>query len=369
MTMLADDHLPYLTTDLPGLGGRIKVEPEDFVVEEQPLYRPSGSGEHLYLWIEKRDVSGERLLEHVARTLGISRNDIGMAGIKDRRAVTRQFLSVPNKAKERVSELTTESIRVLEVMPHGNKLRTGHLAGNHFTIRIRDPLPAATSAVPQLVERLHQLGFPNYYGEQRFGHDGETLDLGCRLLTGETTERQIPYSRRKFLLRLALSAVQSQLFNAVLAERLRSGQLHQVQPGDVLQVVASGGCFVAEDVAAEQLRFDRRETVLTGPMFGPKMKAPSGTAAELEQRQLIASGLSLDHFRRFPKLLPGTRRPLLVWPADLQAESLQDGVRLRFALPSGAYATTLLREVMKGDVSGAVQSADIDHSTLAADTT
>lgn len=347
MTPAAETALPFLTADLPGLHGRLKVEPEDFVVEELPLYSPSGKGEHLFLWIEKRDVSGEQLLEHVARTLGISRHEIGMAGIKDRRAVTRQTLSVPTRCEPRLPDVNTDGIRLLDAQPHGNKLRTGHLAGNRFQIRLRETRPECLDSLPLLLNRLRQQGFPNYYGEQRFGHEGETLDLGRRLLRGEASERDIPFRRRKFLLRLALSAVQSQLFNERLAERLRSGLLHQVQIGDVLQVVASGGCFIAEDVSVEQSRFERRETVLTGPMFGPKMKSPTGAVGEQERRTLAGSGLTLEDFRRFPKLLPGTRRPLLVWPEDLSADVDGVNVVLQFTLPSGAYATTLLREVMK----------------------
>jgi tRNA pseudouridine13 synthase len=345
-----DHPLPYLTADLPGIGGRLKVQPEDFVVDEIPLYTPSGVGEHLYLWIEKRDISGESLLGCLARSLRVSRNDIGMAGLKDRRAVTRQYVSVPHHAAVRVEAASTTAIRVLHSALHGNKLRTGHLAGNRFDVLIRDPDPAAVARLPELLERLRHGGVPNYYGEQRFGYDGETLALGLRLLRGEATERDIPPQRRRFLLRLSLSAVQSQLFNQVLAARLGVGGLQRVVAGDVLQVVASGGCFVAEELAREQPRFDAREVVVTGPMFGPKMKAPAGAAADLEHAVLAASGLTLDHFRRFPKLLPGTRRPLLIWPESLSAEMTSDGLRLVFTLPSGAYATTLLREVMKCDV-------------------
>jgi tRNA pseudouridine13 synthase len=338
--------LPFLTADRPGLGGRIKVEPEDFVVEEVPLYLPSGVGEHLFLWIEKRDVSGEQLLDHLARTLRVSRGDIGMAGLKDRRAVTRQFVSIPRNAEPRVADVDAPGIRVLRALPHGNKLRTGHLAGNRFEILIRDVVPAALAGLDQLVQRLSERGFPNAYGDQRFGRDGETLALGLALLRGERTERDIPPQRRRFLLRLALSSVQSQLFNDLLAERQRHGTLHGVEAGDVMQVVASGGCFIAADLPTEQARFDQRETMITGPIFGPKMKSASGIPGAREQQVLAAAALTIEHFRRFPKLLPGARRPLLCWPQGLMATPSPTGVRLEFLLPSGAYATTLLSEIL-----------------------
>src|SRR5580692_3991197 len=116
------DSLPFLTADLPGTGGTLKQEPEDFVVEEIPAYEPCGEGEHLFLWMEKQDVSGEELLRHVARRLGISSGDIGMAGIKDRRAITRQWISVPVRCEPLAAQIETERIKVLTSARHGNKL-------------------------------------------------------------------------------------------------------------------------------------------------------------------------------------------------------------------------------------------------------
>ena len=343
--------VPCLTADLPGLGGRIKAQPEDFVVEEAPLYLPCGEGEHLYLWIEKRDLSGERLLDHLSRTLGVDRGEIGMAGLKDRRAVTRQYVSVPNRVAERIGRIDVDGVRVLDARPHTNKLRTGHLAGNRFEILIREPRAESLSSLEPLLARIDAFGFPNAYGSQRFGRDAETLQLGLALLREERHERSIPYKRRKFLLRLSLSAVQSLLFNEVLAARLNDGALHRVSSGDVMQVVASGGCFLVDDATAEQARFDRRETVLTGPIFGPKMKPAEGVPGAQEQHCLERSGLTLAQFARYARLTPGARRPALAWPEELRGEVTPDGVRLRFTLPSGAYATTLLREVMKVDLA------------------
>jgi tRNA pseudouridine13 synthase len=339
--------LPLLTASWPGLGGRIKVEPEDFVVEEIPAYVPSGSGEHLFLWIEKRDVAPDHLLGHLSRALGIRREEIGMAGLKDRRAVTRQFVSVPAAAESRVAAADSDQIRVLSAVCHGNKLRTGHLRGNRFDILIRDVSPDSLHRALSIIAALQSHGLPNYYGEQRFGLNGETLSLGLDLLSGRRTERDIPRPQRRFLLRLALSSVQSHLFNEVLAARMEAGELSGVLLGDVMQVVASGGCFIAEDIAREQTRYDAREIVPTGPIFGPKMKSPQGLAVEREMTILERSGLRQADFRRYPKLLPGTRRPLVVWPEDLDCAADPSGLRVKFSLPSGSYATVLLREIMK----------------------
>lgn len=359
--------MPSLTPDDWKLSGRLKVEPEDFVVEEIPAYEPCGTGEHLFLWIEKRDVSADFLLGHLARSLGIRRDDVGMAGIKDRRAVTRQWISVPASAETNVAAIERDGIRILQAARHGNKLKTGHLRGNRFEILLRPPAgsPTDESSRSEAVDRarriissIMQLGVPNDFGEQRFGIDGETLALGLSLLRGKTSAKEIPFKRRKFLNRLALSAVQSMLFNRVLARRREWGLLHEVQPGDVMQVVESGGLFVVEDRGMEQGRFDNRETVITGPLFGPKMKGPSGVARELEWSVLDESELTMAAFDQFRKLTPGGRRPLLLWIEKFDMTEEPDGLRFRFTLPAGAYATVVLREFLVEDAATADLSGE-----------
>ncbi|HJT78231.1 MAG TPA: tRNA pseudouridine(13) synthase TruD, partial [Gemmataceae bacterium] len=265
---------PLVTADLPGIGGRIKSVPEDFEVEEIPAYEPSGSGDFLYLWVEKRDMGAEYFARQVAQRLGIPTGEVGTAGMKDRRAVTRQMVSVPARAEEGLGRLEGEGIRVLRVSHHGNKLRPGHLHGNRFRVLVRDADPAAAERLGPLLERLRQEGLPNFYGPQRFGHDGETAALGLALLRGEppptSASGRRPNLRSPFLRKLALSAAQSALFNHCLARRLADGLLRRVIEGDVMAKWPFGGLFVAADVAREQERFDGRETVHTGPIFGRK---------------------------------------------------------------------------------------------------
>jgi len=365
---------PLLTTDLPGIGGRIKHVPEDFEVEEIPAYEPCGSGDFLYLWLEKRDMGAEYFVRQVAKRLDLHIGAVGTAGLKDRHAVTRQMVSVPVQAEAQLPQLEGDSIRLLRTSRHTNKLKAGHLHGNRFRILIRDAAPDTSALLPPVLEQLRREGLPNYYGPQRFGRDGETLQLGLAMLEASggrkppvaadaqaATEGLRPplakLSRSPFLRKLALSAAQSALFNQYLGQRLMDGLLRQVLLGDVMSKRPFGGLFVVQDLAREQARFDAGETVHAGPIFGRKTFAASGPAAEREAAILQAAGLTSASFAGFGKLVQGTRRPNLVFVDDLQAAVEPDGVRLTFTLPAGSYATVLLREVMKADLD-ATEAAD-----------
>jgi tRNA pseudouridine13 synthase len=336
--------LPLLTHALPGIGGRIKEQPEDFEVEEIPAYEPSGEGAFLYLWIEKRDMGAEYFVRTLARKLNLPVGEIGTAGMKDRRAVTRQMVSVPASAEAQLALIEGDGVRLLSVSRHTNKLRVGHLRGNRFNILIREPAPEAAARLGPLLEAIGRQGFPNFYGPQRMGKEGETAALGLALLRGERPPRGRP---SPFLRRLAVSAAQSLLFNHWLEHRLRDGLFSSVLLGDVMTKLPFGGLFVVEDLASEQARFERREIVYTGPMFGRKLYAAAAVASERESAVLEEAGLETRHFFGFGKLLAGTRRAGIVYPEDLQAETVSEGVRLRFTLPAGSYATVLLREFLK----------------------
>jgi len=339
---------PVLTADLPGVGGRIKARPEDFDVEEIPAYQPCGQGDFLYLWVEKRAMGAEFFIRHVARRLDLPVGEVGTAGLKDRHAVTRQMVSVPARAEARLPQLDGDGVRLLSVGRHGNKLKPGHLHGNRFRVVIRDVGAAAEAALPPILDRLGRDGLPNFYGPQRFGRDGETALLGLALLRNEPPPPQVRGNpRNPFLRKLALSAAQAALFNHCLARRIGDGLFRRVLPGDVMAKWPFGGMFVAEDVGREQARFDARETVTAGPMFGRKMYAAAGESAGREAAVLEYAGLTPAAFGGFGKLLSGTRRHNLVYINDLTAERDAEGVRLGFTLPAGTYATVLLREVMK----------------------
>jgi tRNA pseudouridine13 synthase len=345
---------PLWTADLLGTGGRIKSAPEDFEVEEIPAYQPSGSGDFLYLWIEKRDMGAEYFVRQVARRLELPPGEVGTAGMKDRHAVTRQMVSVPAAAEERLGQLEGDGLRVLRVSRHGNKLKPGHLHGNCFRILIRDVPPETQQRLGPLLERLRRDGLPNFYGPQRFGRGGETGRLGLGLLRDGPKAQP----RGPFLRKLALSAAQSTLFNFYLARRLQDGLLRTVLSGDVMAKWPFGGMFLAREVAAEQGRFDARETVPAGPIFGRKTFPAAGDAAAREAAILQDASLSISAFAGFGKLVQGTRRHNLIYIDDLQAVPEAEGLRCTFTLPAGSYATVLLREITKSDLKDAEEDTE-----------
>ena len=344
---------PLLTPDLPGCGGTIRVRDEDFEVEEVPSYEPSGAGDHLFLWVEKRGMAPEYFARQIAQRLGLHPGDVGTAGLKDRHALTRQWVSVPKEAEPNVGKIDGNGVRVLKTGRHTNKLKAGHLHGNRFRILVRDVEPAAGERLGPLLDRLRQRGLPNFYGPQRFGRDGSTVELGWQCLAGKAPRRLRP-----FLFRFALSAVQSLLFNDYLGRRLQDGLFRTVLDGDVMAKWPAGGMFVTRDSPAEQARFDVKEIVTAGPMFGKKTYPAEGTAAAREADVLRAHELTLNSFGGFGKLVLGTRRHNLVYLDDLTAAWEPDGLRLGFTLPAGSYATILLREVMKTAVDEPEEPAE-----------
>ncbi len=339
-------YLPRLNADAPSIDAVIKRDPEDFVVEEVAAYEPCGEGEHLFLWIQKRDVSAEGLLQHLSTTLKIPTRDIGAAGMKDRRAITRQWVSVPASAESRLERVETSAVQVLKSARHRNKLKTGHLVANRFEIHVRGIAKPLRESVYESAARVSVGGFPNYFGPQRFGHGGQTATQGFDLLKGQLRTNQIPRQRRRFLIRLCISAAQSMVFNSVLGNRITDGRITTVTVGDVLQKTESGGMFVCENVEVDQSRLEAGEVALTGPMHGPKMRRAEGDAAKWDEAGLARWELTEEQFAEFSRVAHGTRRRMMVTAEDLETEPATGGVKLKVTLPSGVYATVLLREVL-----------------------
>ena len=324
--------------------GRYKVEPEDFVVEEIPLYQLDGSGEHVYLHVEKRAVSTLHLLDDLSEQLRLDPRSIGVAGLKDAQAVSRQWVSVQGVTDEEAARLSGRSWRVLEARRHGNKLKMGHLAGNRFELVLRDTAPGDLAKARAGLEQMTRLGVPNYFGEQRFGKRGANLEKGLQILSEEGSRigRRIP--RRVFS--LLVSAVQSEVFNRIVVRRLQG--LGTLWHGDLAWIHRNGAVFVVEDPVREQKRADTLEISPSGPLPGPKMAMPLGDMRSLEAAVMAELGLTPQSFARVPfGLARGDRRPLRVPLWDASAEEAPGlGLRLRFGLPKGSYATAVLRELL-----------------------
>lgn len=339
---------PFRPVRHPGLpaapiAGVHKVEPADFVVDELPLYEPSGEGQHLWLRVEKCGIATMPAAEAIAAALGVPLRQVGWAGLKDAQAITRQWLSVEGADEARARALELPGIRVLELRRHGNKLKLGHLRGNRFSILVRGPGAAELPAVEANLGWLAAHGVPNWVGEQRFGKRGANLDKGLSILAGDPrrTARRIP----KRLLRLLVSAVQSEVFNRVLAARLDG--YDRVEDGDVAWLHRNGACFLVEQAVNERVRCQRFEISPSGPLPGPKCLQPHGEPGALERR--VLAGLDLDPaaFGAVPGgTNEGARRPLRVPLADPAAAVEDGGIRLGFELPQGSFATSVLRELL-----------------------
>ncbi len=350
---------PRLTSALPGTGGALKTVPEDFLVEELPTYLPSGEGEHTYLFIEKTGVTTEEAVVRLCRATGIARAAVGIAGMKDRQARARQWVSMPGLAPDRALALSVPDVRVLSASLHGNKLRTGHLRGNRFELVLRglrctvdEALTRARAIGAVLAER----GMPNRYGAQRFGARGDNAARGRELLMGDEAKRsgrRLARGER----RLLVSAFQSELFNLYLDARMTDDLLTTALDGDLARRRDSGGLFPVDAANLDETRLRLAAHVLdvTGPMFGHQMLAPrpGSPAAAREDAILSARGITPALLEAGGALAEGTRRPLTVPVEDFSAAPGPDPetLRLSFSLPSGAYATVFMDEVQKGEIA------------------
>lgn len=324
----------------------LRVRPEDFQVEERMPIVPTGSGEHLWLRVRKRGFNTEHVAKLLARIAGIARRDVGYAGMKDRHAVTVQWFSLQlaGRGDPGWQELP-DGIEVLEAVRHNRKLKTGALAGNCFTLVLRECRGDA-HAMHARVEALRRAGAPNYFGEQRFGRDGANVAHARALFAGAETVRN------RHLQGLYLSAARSFLFNEVLAERVRAGNWNALLPGEACMLAGSRSFFVVDEPDAEtQRRLAAYDIHPGGPLWGRGEPPCRADALALEQQ--VAA--------RYPELTHGLeeaglrqeRRALRVMPEAIEAEPVErDGWRLRFCLPAGSYATAVVRELADYRVAG-----------------
>ena len=396
--------LPRTLSDLKPTAGLIKSDYEDFTVEEVPLYPADDAGTHTYFLLEKRGLSTMHAVGDLARALNVSRRAIGYAGLKDARAVTRQWMSIEHVDPALVQSLQIPRLRVLSVTRHHNKLRLGHLKGNRFVIRVRGTQTERLAEFQDALGRLVRVGVPNYFGHQRFGGRGDAWEVGRAVVRDDLEQaldvvlgRPSQYDRGdihaarglyekglyadagrrwpvmfrderralktmastrgkkrrafraidKTLRRFYVSAFQSHLFNQIVAKRLQHG-LQRLWDGDLAVLHVSGAVFSVIDAEIEQPRADAFEISPSGPLFGYRMTEPEGDPGRMEAEVLCAEDLEPATFRSATLRVKGARRSLRFLPAEakisLGADDRGAYLEFRFELPRGCYATALLRE-------------------------
>ena len=365
-----------------------KITPEDFIVEELPLYEPSREGTHTFFAIQKRNVSTLEAINRIARELQVSPRDFGYAGLKDKNAITTQVLSVEGVPPERVLKIEQPAIEVLWAEQHRHKLRVGHLRGNRFEITVRDFDQDQLPIIKRGMEELVTKGVPNRFGAQRFGNKNDSHVIGKALMKAEwetvvhymltddipqannvarrmrrelarkSAEKAvmcIPHRLRK----LFLSAYQAYLFNCLLEKR--SPHLGKLLDGDLAVKHDNGACFLVTDARTEQRRADALEISPSGPIFGYKMRLPADDVLALETSILVDEGIRFEAFRKIMGIrLPGTRRALRMQMHCHEVSTVGNtGIHFNFTLPAGGYATVVLDEIRSDLESSGFQAHSV----------
>jgi tRNA pseudouridine13 synthase len=345
-TALFFGQMPYVTAKESKITGKIRLEPNDFQVEELESYSPTGSGEHLFVRFRKTGLTTPEAVSRIARALDTDPREASWAGLKDRYAVTEQWASFRGGDPVKAHTIKIDQISILKAALHPHKLRTGHLRGNRFLIRIRETPRDSCEIAQGILSRLDQVGLPNYYGEQRFGFKGRNIEQARGwVVNGEKSPRD------RFSRKFYLSVFQSAIFNDWLAQRLQMVPIDSPLDGDLFRKEDTGGMFVTEELESTRVRMKNWEISPTGPIFGDKMRRAEGRARELEESILQRWSVSIDTFRRYKKYGPGSRRTARVRPHQWNVSYEADALILSFQLPKGAYATALLRELLKNEAS------------------
>ncbi|HCR3982348.1 TPA: tRNA pseudouridine(13) synthase TruD [Kluyvera ascorbata] len=338
--MIQFDALTYLHGKPQGTG-QLKASPEDFLVVEDLGFEPDGEGEHILVRILKNGCNTRFVADALAKFLKIHAREVSFAGQKDKHAVTEQWLCarVPGNTMPDLSQFQLEGCQVLEYARHKRKLRLGALKGNQFTLVLREV--SGRDDVETRLQAIAERGVPNYFGAQRFGIGGSNL-LGA-LRWAESGAPVRDRNKRSFW----LSAARSALFNQIVSERLKKPDFNQVVDGDALQLAGRGSWFVAtdEEQAVLQARVDARELMITAALPGSGDWGTQRTALEFEQTVLAEETVLQSLLQR--EKVEAARRAMLLYPQQLSWNWWDDvTVELRFWLPAGSFATSVVRELI-----------------------
>ncbi|WAT00097.1 tRNA pseudouridine(13) synthase TruD [Rouxiella chamberiensis] len=325
----------------PLSNGTLKAHAEDFIVEEDLGFEPDGEGEHLLVRIRKTGCNTQFVAEQLARFAGVHPRSVSYAGLKDRHAVTEQWFCVhlPGKENPDLANFKLEGCEVVRFARHLKKMRIGTLKGNAFTLVLRDLTNLAD--IEQRLAQIQTRGVPNYFGVQRFGRGGNNLVQAVRWARDEIRVKERP--KRSFY----LSASRSALFNMVSSERLAKGLMQEALLGDALQLSGRGSWFVAkaEELASVQSRVAQGELLITAPLPGD---GPLGSQQDAEEFELscIADQTYLLSLLKRERVDPA-RRAIMLHPQHLAWKALDAStLELKFWLPAGSFATSLVRELM-----------------------
>ena len=295
-----------IVNEAPRLQGVIRQSVEDFFVNELLDFTPEGSGEHLYLKVEKENLTTIDVVKSLQKHYKVSQVDLGYAGLKDKRSISRQWFSVRTNVSS--TEAAINGVKVLEQTRHTKKLRQHDAQTNQFRIKVRgEGISTVHIDIPESI--------PNYFGEQRFGRDGNNSKQAIDWLN-----RGKPKISR-FLRSIYLSSLRSLVFNTVLAERVRVGNWDQAIEGDDLICKTP-----------------------TAPLWGRGRSSTSGTALEIETKALLPLSEICEQLEWVG--LTQSRRALSINPTNRSVTRIEDGALLAFDLPSGSYATSVIREVI-----------------------
>jgi len=329
----------------------------DFTVQEVPLYEFSGEGEHLIVHIRKKDLTTWEMLEILAKYLDINPKDIGYAGLKDKHAMTTQYISILDKGiKEKIERFQHPKIKILDTTRHNSKIRVGHLKGNHFKIRLKKVLGVQKDKLDSTLKWIEKNGVPNYFGEQRFGVESRNFEDGKKIVEGRLKIRD------KKLKKLLINSYQSYLFNLWLSKRVElslllkdfserevenilrlpsntlkdtKSQKHffKILKGDILMHYPYGRAFMAEDINSELKRFLNRDISVTGVLSGKRV-IKAEDIAKIFEEQFLKENIAKNGFRRYAWIFVENIK------TDYIAEKAH--YEVGFYLPKGAYATNVI---------------------------
>jgi len=317
-----------------------KAEPGDFQVDEELGYLPSGSGEHYCVRISKTAITTRQVVEQLARCAGVREVDIGYAGQKDKQGICTQWFSIwlPGGSKPALEPLYDDTLQVLESSWNSRKIRLGTHRSNRFTIRLKK---VQGESIGQRLDEVALTGVPNYFGEQRFGREGDNAMLAEQWFSGKLRKPG------RFQRSMLLSAARSAVFNELLSRRVQSGNWSTYLDGDVMNLEGSESVFVPEEwdeILAERLH--KQDIHPTGPLWG-RGELRSSAAANLLERcvqadmAVLCAGLEAHGLQQ-------SRRSLRLLPREMHYEQIDaDEWLIIFSLPPGTYATTVLREICK----------------------